>query len=280
MKDRSSFTRRTPAMRPRALAEIVVTGAQQHRDRECGVVDVVRVAPAVAVAVDTDDCPGRGREQHRPGRSVVAVVTIETAGVAVGDPLAVATAQRLAGELRPQHAVPVEPASVGGAVACDHLADRGHERPLEVTLLVGAAENTRGALVGGQGRARDPVELRSVGGDQCDVGDADGQLLDLHGRGRRQVDLPRGLPRRGLRRSGDRRSRRGESFERVTPAAVMVTEVRASADRVAVKTARRTALPVRTGSFRCRATMASPWFESKDATRSTLRIYKTSQFIR
>jgi hypothetical protein len=60
---------------------------------------------------------------------------------------------------------------------------------------------------------------------------------------------------------------------------VRVTEVRASADRVAVQTARRTALPVRSGSFRCRTAMASPWFEFKDATRSALGIYKTSQFI-
>ena len=45
----------------------------------------------------------------------------------------------------------------------------------------------------------------------------------------------------------------GVAFVRVTAAAVIVTEVSATADRTDVITARLMALPVRTGSLRCRA---------------------------
>ena len=70
-------------------------------------------------------------------------VAVEAAGVAVGDPLAVGAASGLPANFGRMHAALVELAPAGGAVAGDHLTDRGQERPLEVALLVGLRRGRR-----------------------------------------------------------------------------------------------------------------------------------------
>src|SRR5690606_38988294 len=75
--------------------EVLVTAAEVHRARERGVVDVLRVADPVAVAVHPDDRPGGGDELHGADRPVVDLVVVVLPGVGVADLLgAVAAVER------------------------------------------------------------------------------------------------------------------------------------------------------------------------------------------
>jgi hypothetical protein len=66
----------------------------------------------------------------------------------------------------------------------------------------------------------------------------------------------------------------------VTAAAVIVTEESAREETTEVTTARRMALPVRTGSRRCFGVMDPPQSLTKDATRSTGETEEPSQILR
>src|SRR5207344_1146810 len=65
--------------------EVLVAGAEVDGRGEAGVVDVLRVALAVAVAVHADDRPGRGDELHRADGAVVGLVAVVLPGVGVAD---------------------------------------------------------------------------------------------------------------------------------------------------------------------------------------------------
>ncbi len=81
--------RRTLAGRGR---EVVLAGAEVDRRGQGRVVDVLRVALAVAVGVHAHDRPGRGDELHRTDRAVPHGVAVELTGVGVGDGLGLAGA--------------------------------------------------------------------------------------------------------------------------------------------------------------------------------------------
>ncbi len=65
--------------------EVVVAGAEVDGGGERGVVDVLRVALAVAVGVDPDHGPRGGDELHGSDGVVVDGVVVELAGVGVAD---------------------------------------------------------------------------------------------------------------------------------------------------------------------------------------------------
>jgi hypothetical protein len=69
----------------RQLAQVGIAGAEVHRSGECGVVDVLRVDPAVSVGVRRDGPPALRDELHRTDRPVEVAVTVERAAVAVAD---------------------------------------------------------------------------------------------------------------------------------------------------------------------------------------------------
>ncbi|CAB4721389.1 unannotated protein [freshwater metagenome] len=192
-------------------ARAEVDGAGQGR-----VVDILRVALAVAVGVDAHDGPGRGDELHRADRPVEHLVAVELTGVGVGDQ----TGARLAVEGQTVDAgrgdaVRVEHVAAEAAVVGLDASDGRDQLPRQVARGVGGVDDRLGALVGSERPGRDGRaggggdDGGDVGAEQS-AGDAGGELvgrrdrrrlLDRLGRHRRAV-AERG--RRGRLGRGDR----------------------------------------------------------------------------
>ena len=70
----SGCRRGSPSPAPRGLGEVATAVAEERRGRRCGVLDVLRVGDAVAVAVDAEGAPGARDELHRAHGAVPARV--------------------------------------------------------------------------------------------------------------------------------------------------------------------------------------------------------------
>jgi hypothetical protein len=72
---------------PGRSPEVPTHGAEVAASSEGSVVDVVGVAHAVLVTIDSHDRPGRRKELHGADSAVPHRVAVELAGVGVGNPL-------------------------------------------------------------------------------------------------------------------------------------------------------------------------------------------------
>ena len=141
-----------------SAGQVLLAGAEVDRRPERRVVDVLRVALAVAIAVHADDRPGGGDELHGADRPVVLRVVVVLAGVGVGDPGGVVGAvERDAVDAWAADAVAVEDVAPVAAVVGLHPTDRGDEGPVEVARRVRGVDDLGGALVGRQRGRRDAV---------------------------------------------------------------------------------------------------------------------------
>ena len=193
--------------------QVVVTGAEVDGRGERRVVDVLRVALAVVVAVDADDRPGRRDELHRADGAVELGVGVVLTGVGVDDVLGVVLAvERDAVDAGLRHAVVAERVAAEAAVVGLDPADGRDQLPRDLAGLVGGVDDGLGALVGDERGRRDAagggggddlagVAGRGGGGDGGGGGDA-GRGLDRLRRDGAAVGQGRG------RVVGGRRSRR------------------------------------------------------------------------
>ena len=124
-----------PERGPLALGrpEVLAEGAEEDREREGGVVEVLRVPLPVGVAVDTYDRPvGRGQE-HRPHGPVEPPVLIEEAGFGVADAFAPSGEQRLPDDSGADVAPVVNAVTTAQAVVGEDPADCCQEGPVQPT---------------------------------------------------------------------------------------------------------------------------------------------------
>jgi len=121
----------------------VITQIPTSRERR--VVDAVWAGLAVPVAVSTDPRPDQRNDLHRPDGAVVAGVAVQAAVIGVnnlGEPGS--TVQPWAEDRTLRGAGRIQPAAVIG----DHLAQSGHERPLQPAVRHLGHEDRLSTLIG------------------------------------------------------------------------------------------------------------------------------------
>ena len=181
---------------PALVRQVVVAGAEVDRGRQRGVVDVLRVAGAVAVGIDAHHRPGRRDELHRADRPVEggssSYCPASVSAIRVVPRRAV---EREAVDAGPGEAVAVQRVAAAAAVVGLDPADRGDQLPGQVAGRVGGVDDGLGALVGGERGGGDAG--RGESGDGAGARDAPAVAarapvprLSIVGHARRHPDRP------------------------------------------------------------------------------------------
>jgi hypothetical protein len=126
--------------------KVAVPAAEVVGGGQGGVVDVVGVLHAVAVAVAARPRPGGGDELHRADGSVIRGVAVVDTVVGVLDCGEAVAVEDRAEDLRVRRAVRVDPTA--RCLAGLHLADGGEELPGQVAARLGPPEFGLRLLVG------------------------------------------------------------------------------------------------------------------------------------